>query len=60
MHTFHQQVGGDQHFLVRITEYGAVVTHAVLRTLILDLYVFGQSVYQTELTNFCYFHSSVG
>ena len=60
MDTLHQQVGGDEHFLIRIKEYGAVVADAVSRTLVFDLDVFGEMVDQTELSEFCYFHSSVG
>ena len=60
MDTLHQQVGGDKYFLIRIRENGAVVAYAVYRALVLDLDVFGEMVDQAELSEFCYFHSSVG
>ena len=50
MHTFHQQVGGDKHFLLGVGEYGTVVAYTVSSRLVLDLYVFGKTVNQTELT----------
>ena len=56
MYTFHQQVCSDENLGVWIGEYGAVVAHAVLRTLVLYFYVFGKPVYQAELTQFRYFH----
>ena len=60
VHTLHQQVGGDEHFLVGIGKYGAVVAYTVLCTFVLDVYVFREAVNESELTQFCYFHPSVG
>ena len=57
MYTLHQQVGTNENLLVWVREYGAVVTYAILRTFILNLYVFGEAVNQPKLTEFCYFHS---
>ena len=45
VHTFHQQVGGHQYFFVGVGEYGAVIANTVFRTLVLDLYVFRETVY---------------
>ena len=59
VYAFHQQVGGDEHFLVGVGEHGAVVAYAVFRTLILDLYVFRETVDETKLTKFCYFHANL-
>ena len=45
MDTLHQQVGSNQHLFVGVGENSAVVTYAVHCTLVLDLYVFRETVY---------------
>ena len=56
VHTFHQQVGGDQHLSAfGILEDGAVIAHALQRLAVFCLYVVGEVVNKPELTQFCNF-----
>ena len=58
--SLHEHVGGDEHFLIGVGEYSAVVAYAVFRTLILFLQVFRETVNQSELSDLGYFHLFVG
>ena len=52
MHTFHQQVGGDEDILVfAIFQYCTVITHPVFRFRVLQFYVLSQSFDESKLTN---------
>ena len=50
MHTFHQHVGSNQHLFVGIAKYGAIITNTFFGAVVLYLYVFCQSVYQTKFS----------
>ena len=60
MHTFHEEIGGDEYLLVWVMEYGAVIAYAVLCTLIFDLDIFCEMINQTKFTYFLDVHASVG
>ena len=60
MYTFHQHVRRYQHLIVGVVEYSTIVAYTIFGRLVLWLYIFGQPVDESELTQFCYFHFSVG
>ena len=59
MYTLHEQVGGDEHFFVGVGENGTVVADTLQGALVLNLYVFCETVDKAELTQFCNFHSKL-
>lgn len=57
MNAFHEHVGGDEHLTVGVGEHGAVVAHSFQRRRLVWRLVFGETVDETELTQFFYLHS---
>ena len=52
MYTLHKHIGSYEHFRVGIVKYGAVVAHAFDSRFVLCLYVIGEMMDQSELTEF--------
>ena len=54
MHAFHEHIGGNQYFLVRIVHHGTIITYTINGRGILVFISFGEMVYQSKLTQLSY------